>query len=346
MINQDLRDRKQPALYLWLSGFLFAVVFTIVIWLLGPNLNHFIRTFLPDQGASWYFWQLPSRDFWGMIIAWALYLLHQFAIWILIYFAYNNLYGFREKWKWGLPKFSLIALPVNVVFVCLHLLQTLVWFDGLAQDLPIFTSQYSVIIMLAVVLILENPRRGLFLGHKAGKPFTAQVTAFFRRIHMYVFAWALIYTFWFHPMAADPQLVSGFIYMFLLFTQMSVAWTWMHLERKWIVLLESYVAIHAAVVAIFNTSFFNSPEMWPMFFSGFAFMFIFTYMYAFKVKRFVYYLAIAVYILFLAWLYIPEPVGYGRSLQNLMRLEFLWIPIILHALAWVFAGLAYLKIRK
>jgi len=346
MINQELRSSKQPALYLWLFGFMFAIVFTLVIWLLGPNLEHFVKTFLPDQGASWYFWKLPARDFWGMAVAWVLYLAHQFAIWILIYFAAKNLHGFRDTWKWGLPKFSLVALPVNLVFVCLHLLQTHVWFDGLAQDVPIFTSQYSVIIMLAVVLILENPRRGLFLGIKAGKPFTPQVTAFFRRIHMYVFAWALIYTFWFHPMAADPQLVSGFIYMFLLFTQMSVAWTWIHLERKWIVLLESYVAIHAAVVAIFNTSFFNSPAMWPMFFSGFAFMFIFTYMYAFRVKRFIYFLAIAVYILFLAWLYIPEPVGYGRSLQNLMRLEFLWIPLILHALAWIFAGLAYLKIRK
>ncbi len=75
-------------------------------------------------------------------------------------------------------------------------------------------------------------------------------------------------------------------------------------------------------------------------------MFIFTYMYPFRVRRLVYFLAIAVYILFLAWLYLPEPIGSGRSPANLMRLEFLWIPIILHALAWLFAGLAYLKIRK
>jgi len=318
----------------------------MLIWLLSPNLGHFIETFLPDKGASWYFWQLPERDFWGMIAVWALYLIHQFSMWASIYFAYKNLYRFREPSLWGLPKYSLVAIVINVVFICLHLLQTQVWFDGLAQDVPIFTSQYSVIIMLSVILILENPRRGLFLGHKAGKPFTSQVTAFFRRIHMYVFAWALIYTFWFHPMAADPQLISGFFYMFLLFTQMTLAWTWVHFEKKWIVLLETYVAIHAAIVAIFNTSFFNSPVMWPMFFSGFAFMFVFTYMYAFRTNRIVYYLVTAAYVLFLVWLYLPEPIGYGRSMANLLRLEFLWIPIILHALAWLFAGLAYLKIRK
>ena len=35
----------------------------------------------------------------------------------------------------------------------------------------------------------------LFMGRKAGKPFTAVVSGFFRRNHMYVFAWAMIYTF-------------------------------------------------------------------------------------------------------------------------------------------------------
>ncbi|MFC1897201.1 hypothetical protein ACFLX8_01325 [Chloroflexota bacterium] len=220
------------------------------------------------------------------------------------------------------------------------------WFDGLAQDVPIFTSQYSVIIMLAVIIILENPRRGIFLGHKAGKPFTAQVGSFFRRIHKYVFAWGLVYTFWFHPMSTDPQLLSGFFYMFLLFTQVILAWTWVHFNRGWIILLESFVAIHALIVAIFNTSFFSSPDMWPMFFSGFTLMFVFTYFYAFKVKKSIYWIVTILYIAFLIWLYLPVPIGYGRSIVILMRLEFLWIPIILHALAWVFAGLAFLKIRK
>jgi hypothetical protein len=200
--------------------------------------------------------------------------------------------------------------------------------------------------MLAIVLILENPRRGLFIGRKLGKPITSQVTAFFRRIHMYIFAWALVYTFWFHPMVADPQLLSGFFYMFLLFTQVTLAWTWIHFDKKWIILLESYVAIHAVIVAVFNTSFFNSPVMWPMFFSGFAFMFVFTYLYAFKLDRRVYWLVTLTYIGFLIWLYLPTPIGYGRGILNLIHLEFLWIPIILHGLAVFFAGLTYLKIRE
>ena len=45
-------------------------------------------------------------------------------------------------------------------------------------------------------------------------------------------------------------------------------------------------------------------------------------------------------------LYLRAPVGYGTSIANLSRLEFMCIPLILHALAWVLAGLAFLKIRE
>ncbi|NYT01050.1 MAG: hypothetical protein GKB99_04935 [Methanocellales archaeon] len=346
MNSNDIDSKSSSALYLWAFGLIFAFCFTIFIWLLGPNLNYFVDSLLPDQGSSWYYWKLPSRDFWGMSIVWVLYLGHQFSIWIAVYFGQRDLKGFRSHSLFGLPKYSLVALSVNLFFVLLHLIQTQIWFDGLAQDTPIFTSQYSVIIMLAIVLILENPRRGLLIGRKIGKPFTSQVIGFFRRSHMYIFAWALVYTFWFHPMAADPQLISGFFYMFLLFTQVNLAWTWIHFDKKWIILLESYVTIHAVVVAVFNTSFFNSPVMWPMFFSGFAFMFVFTYIYAFKLDRRVYWLVTLTYLGFLIWLYLPTPIGYGRSILNMIRFEFLWIPIILHVLAVFFAGLTYLKIRE
>lgn len=166
------------------------------------------------------------------------------------------------------------ALGINALFIVLHLVETQFFFDGLAQDVPIWTSQYSVILMLVVVLIIETRRRGLFLGRTVQKPFTVQVTAWFRRNHMYLFAWALVYTFWFHPMATDPQLLSGFFYMFLLFTQVSLAWTQVHFMKWWIVVLESYVSIHALIVAVYNTLFFGSADIWPMFFLGFTFMFI------------------------------------------------------------------------
>ncbi|MDH4123781.1 MAG: hypothetical protein OEV21_06855 [Thermoplasmata archaeon] len=327
-------------------GILFAFGFAFLIWLLGPLLSHFTDTLILRNDISWYYWKLPARDFIGMTAAWGLYLTHQFLIWIAIFYAQRDKNGFRSTLVRGIPKYTFYVLIITVVFVFMHLIQTHFFYDGLAQDTPILSSQGSVIVMLAIILILENPRRGLFLGRKAGKPFTTEVVGFFRRSHMYIFAWALVYTFWFHPMDTDPQLISGFFYMFLLFTQMVLAWTPVHLNQRWIVLLESYVAIHAVIVAAWNTDFFGGSVIWPMFFTGFAFMFVFTYMYAFKVSKKIYWLVTAAYVACLVWIYLPEPYGFGRSITNLTRLEFLWIPMILYGLAALFAVLTYLKVRK
>ena len=325
----------------WAGAIVAAVVFTALIWLFGASLQPFLDTLLPDRGASWYYWKLPSRDFWTMFIVWSLYLLHQFLIWAIIYQAKHST-SFRTPGTHGLSVYNLAALSINALFIVLHLVETHFLFDGLAQDVPIWTSQYSVILMLVVVLIIEARRRGLFLGRAARKPFTTSVTGWFRRNHMYLFAWALVYTFWFHPMATDPQLLSGFFYMFLLFTQVSLAYTRVHFTKWWIVVLESYVAIHALIVAVYNTLFFRSADIWPMFFLGFAFMFILTQMYALNVSKRIYGLLTGAYIAFTCWIYLPAPYGFGRAIVNLLRLEFLWIPIILYGLAIVFAGITYL----
>ena len=325
----------------WIGSIIFALVFTGIIWVFGPNLQRFVEILLPDQGASWYYWKLPVRDGWRMNIVWELYLCHQLSVWGAIYWAQKHLRG--KPYTETLNKYNLVTLGVNAIFVVLHLFQTQLWFDGLAQDVPIWTSQGSVIIMLVVVLIIENQRRGLFMGRKVGRPFTAEVTAFFRRNHTYVFAWALVYTFWFHPMAVDPQLLSGFLYMFLLFTQVSLAYTTTHLNPRWIILLESYVAVHALIVAVYNTAFFGSADIWPMFFAGFTFMFIFTQMYALKLSRRAYTVITALYGAFVAWLYLP--FGLGRATEYLLRLEVLWIPIILYGLTVVFAAITYIYLR-
>ena len=324
----------------WYYGLAFAVVFTFVIWFFGPNLARFVSILLPDQGAAWYYWKLPVRNSSGMLLTWVLYLAHQFSIWWTIYWAQNNLKEFRVRPSPTLTKYNLWSLGINAVFIVLHLVQTQLTFDGLAQDVPIWTSQGSVIIMLAEVLILENQRRGFVLGKKVNKPFTPRVIAFIRRSHQYVFAWAFVYTFWFHPMAVDLQLLSGFLYMFLLFLQVSMAYTEVHLWKRWIVTLESYVALHAFLVAVYNTIQHGSPAIWPMFFAGFAFMFVFTYQYSIGLSKRGEQLVTVFYALFLVWLY--APFGYDRGLDYLTRAEFLWIPIILYLLAIGIGAVVYI----
>jgi hypothetical protein len=333
-------NRDIKAIDAWTIAVIISIIFVALIFVLGSNLSRFIRILLPDQGASWYYWKLPERNTGAMLIVWILYLLHQIGAWGGIYWAQRNLSG--KLFAKNLSKYNIFMLVWNGVFMVLHLVETHFLFDGLAQDVPIWTSQGSVILMLVFVIIIENRRRGIILGNRIDKPFTVKVMGFFRRIHMYVVAWALVYTFWFHPMAVDPQLLSGFIYMFFLFTQMSLAWTWIHLDTRWIVFLESYVAIHALIVAVYNTLQHGSTDMWPMFFAGFAFMFVFTQQYGLKLTRRLNISIIFAYIGFLVWLYLPGPFGYGRRLEYLTRAEFLWIPIILYLLALIFGGVVYI----
>ncbi len=329
----------------WVIAVVFAFIFPLLIWYLSPGLARFTSILLPDQGADWYYWKLPARDTFTMAVVWGFYLAHQVSVWGLIWWAQRNLLEKNQLSK-NLSKFNFAMLAVNILFVASHLVESQYLFDGLAQDVPIMTSQGSVIVMLAIVLILENPRRGLLLGRKAGKPFTASVVAWFRKSHQYLFAWALVYTFWFHPMAGDPQLLTGFLYMMLLFTQVSLAYTWIHLDKRWVVFLEGFVGLHALFVAVYNTLQHGSLDMWPMFFAGFAAMFVFTGLYAFKAEKRVYGVVTGAWLLLLTWIYAPAPYGYARQLSGLIRFEPFWIPIILYLLAIVFAGAAYLKIRK
>ena len=77
---------------------------------------------------------------------------------------------------------------------------------------------------------MENRRRGLFLGKKV--PISQQMMSFARKYHGYYFAWATIYTFWYHPMEIPPG-TWWFLYMFLLLLQGSLFLTRIHINRYW-----------------------------------------------------------------------------------------------------------------
>ena len=96
----------------------------------------------------------------------------------------------------------------------MHWLQTQLWYDGLAIAVPEVTSQGSVILMLVLILILETPRRGLILGKKV--KFHKRFMQVVREYHGYIISWAIIYTFWYHPMENTLGHLAGFFYIFLL----------------------------------------------------------------------------------------------------------------------------------
>ena len=191
---------------------------------------------------------------------------HQLVIWGLLFYAQRN----GLKYTKALHPVNVLALLANLFFVFLHLGQTAIWYDGLAQDVAIWSAQGSVVILLVLVLLMENPRRGLAFGVRApGLKTAAEVT---RRYHGYFFSWAVIYTFWYHPMEDTVSHLLGTFYTLLIMLQGSLFYTRSHVARGWTIWLEVMVVVHGAMVA------WLSHNQWPMFFFGFLAIFVVTQM--------------------------------------------------------------------
>ncbi|NUR86488.1 MAG: hypothetical protein HOY71_20575 [Nonomuraea sp.] len=270
----EIFHHRKSAEWTLLAGVVASGVLTGLIWLLGQRLHDI--TLLPDQGASWYYWKLPEPTVWTRLSAWAGYAAHQVAFWWLIHYAQTRV----RRYSTGLHAVNVVALAVNAGFVALHTLQTHLFYDGLAQDVSIYSSQGSVILLLVVVLIMENRRRGLFLGRPA--PIREEIVGFARRYHGYLFSWAAVYTFWYHPAESTPGHLIGFFYMFLLLLQGSLFLTRAHTNRVWTVTLELAVVVHGTLVAVMT----SGPDgLWPMFLFGFLGVFVITQMHGLGLSR-------------------------------------------------------------
>ncbi len=336
MVEQKSYSLKSA---LWFV-FAFSLFMVAATWLFSPLLASFRATLLPDSGAAWYYWKLPKPELWASISMWVLYLGHQITVWVLI----ARLKTEPRPQAGTIGKYNLQLLIANAIFIVLHLVQTVLFYDALAQFTPVMSSQGSVIVMLVLMLILLNSRRGLFFGKKVYLPPLGVAAA--QKVHGYYIAWAVVFTFWFHPMEGTLGHLLGFLYLFLLMGQMSLARTSWHTKIGWLTFLEAFVAIHGAVVAILA-----SNGMWPMFFFGFMMMFLVTQVFGILKSR----IAIAGVFVGYAALVLTT---YSGALQNFLTgtpvgwadiHQITWIPVILYGLvfvlAWLFAGV-YALIKK
>ena len=256
--------------------------------------------------------------------AWGFYLLHQVSFWALIAYAQRTAGRSRPRYSTSLRSVNYLALGVNGFFILLHLVQTHLWYDGLAQDVSIWSAFGSVVMMLVWVLLMENPRRGLFFGKKIGFP--RRLTDDARRYHGYYFAWAIIYTFWYHPMEATSGHLIGFLYMFLLMLQGSLLFTRAHVNRRWTLVLEVAVLAHGTLVAIIQ-----GEGMSPMCAFGFGGIFVITQMHGLGWPRWVPGVVLAAYVA--GALAVYGPFGWAR-LSEVLR-----IPLIDYAAVFLLAGI-------
>lgn len=300
----------------------FILVFTII--LIDPLVSDV--NLAPDTGASHYYWKLPTRDNRIMLIVWTLFLIQLIGNYYLIRIRLKD-----QSHRFTKGNYSLLIF--NLVFIIIHYLQSIVYYDGLAQDVSVFSSQYSVILVLVVILLMQSISRGIFLGKKL--TIDRVVMKFIYAVHGLIFTFSIIYTFWFHPVVNTIGHLFGFFYMFLLFIQIGFLKTEVHYNSKWIVGLEVLVAFHGASVAYFV----QNSDLWAMFFFGFGFIFVFTQIYGLTSNK---------KIIYSTWLiYGLAVVSYYGSTSIANVHQILWIPIIeyLHVFIFYLIIVIYFKIK-
>jgi len=259
------------------GGIIFSVLLCVAIVAMGGVLSQFEIIPHPDDGFV-YEWQLADPSAIGRLTAWLGFAVHQLLIWGTIWWAQKH-YSKRDYTD-KLRPVNWFAIGINFVFIVLHYFQTMFFYDAIAQDIPSWTAQFAVALMLIIILGMENQRRGLFFGKKV--PFKKAFTDGLRKYHGYFFSFAVIYTFWFHPMVPTWGHLVGFVHVVLIMVQGSLMFMRAHLNTKWTFMLEILVLPHAFQVALNQ-----GGSIWRMFAFGFMAIFLITQMHGLGLKPWV-----------------------------------------------------------
>lgn len=251
---------------------IFSVVMCLAIVALGAWLTQY-ELATPTADPFFYDWKLAEPSALSRLTAWLGYIFHNLAIWGTIFYAQKHYRTYSDT----LRPANVWAFGINALFIVLHYLQTAFFYDGLAQDIPSWTAQFTVIMMLYVIIAMDNKRRGMFFGRKIN--FRKEFYYWLREYHGYAFSFAIIYTFWFHPMVPTLGHIGGFLHVFLVMAQGSLMFTKMHINRRWMFLMEILVLPHAALVAMGQ-----GTSLLFMFLYGFIAIFIVTQMYGLGLK--------------------------------------------------------------
>jgi hypothetical protein len=322
--NQFIKRYDRSTLYL-LCGIIFCISYTALVFFLKPYLPEL--NFSEDTGFAHYYWKLPDPNFWTHFTAWTGYFFHQLSVWYIIYLAQSaHLTNSKRS-----HKINFIALFINAFFVLLHLIHTHVWYDGLAQDVHILSSQGAVIILLVIVLIMENQRRGIVFGKKIN--FISEAGHALRKYHGYIFSWAVIYTFWYHPMETTVGHLIGTFYTCMIMLQGCLMYTRIHSNKFWTFFLEICVVFHGATVAMMQQN-----GLWGMFLFGFLSIFIITQMHGLGLSKRIRWFFVGLYTF-------SAIFAYNNFFQGSMFAEIPRIPAVEYGLVFLFSFLIWFFIR-
>ena len=170
----------------------------------------------------------------------------------------------------------------------------------------------AVFLALTVALLMQQTERGIVFGFSLNSQTLTLLTNVVRRFHGYVFIWAIVFTFWYHPVEAGIEHLSGFFIILLFTIQACLMYTTAHLGVVWRTLLELQMLFHAVLAEIHRTH----RDIWKMFVSGSLAVFVITQMHAFPLTFLNKSVISLAYILLLYFLYYRSSKGRWKEIFN------------------------------
>jgi hypothetical protein len=122
--------------------------------------------------------------------------------------------------------------------------------------------------------------------------------------------------------------------MFLLFIQLSMFNTSVHMNRKWVVLLEAFVVVHATLITVYKAN-----PIWPMFMVGFLVMLVLTQMHEFRWAHKYRWPILILFLLGVAALYV-----FVRGIEHVYEITFIPVALYGGAVGLWLVGLAAEKL--
>ncbi|RUP45480.1 hypothetical protein BC936DRAFT_148116 [Jimgerdemannia flammicorona] len=239
------------------------------------GFGHFLIKGTREDVKFFYPWRLQTTTDAARATAWAGYVVHQVGQWTVLYLAQRAKAAGEMKpgWSDNMRKYNWWMFRLNAVMIVYKFLQSRIFYDGLAVDVPEGTALGSVATFLVVILIIEIPRRGIFFGRFKSLPLSGfkEMIAFTRKYHGYMISFGLVYDFHYHPCEGSVGHFGGFWYQFMLFWQSSLFYNNAHRNRNWTLLLETWVWLHGTLTAVFQPG-----TSWLNFSYGFFTVFVLT----------------------------------------------------------------------
>ncbi len=310
-------------------------IISLFVALFLPLLSYVVNDQVMDvtlgvkTGPFDYLWKLAYRNNTHMQVIYIAAFVHYVGNAILIMLRRRDTVFKKVEFT----TYNIMLLTFNLIMILSHIILSIKYFDMLAQDYPSYTAQATVVLMLIILLLIQNSKRGFIFGYKLKNTRALNVLY---KIHGPIFLFALVYTLWYHPFVATLGHLFGFMYMYLLFIQISFTHTKIHYDTRWVGLLEAFVLIHGFAVAYF----ISETNLVAMFVFGFGVMITSTIIYSFS-KNKAGNIAIFVLLLVIAIVYY-QTVGISR-INEIVR-----IPVIEYGGALVIYWLIILvqKLRK